>query len=168
MVHEQRVHIKQVREAYKTARHLSASGSQPQSSMVKNANTCCFLLKTGKEASNLQSFFPILCQPEEWRQSWFTPCLVILAAWRPCPQASAYKKAGVSGTHCQQMLASLPAVARAGPLLQHARRGGDSPTPCAAFGPRALGRGLWARWSQGAAICGREWRLESRGYVLSI
>ena len=26
--------------------------------MAKNANKCCFLLKTGKEASNLQSFFP--------------------------------------------------------------------------------------------------------------
>ena len=71
------------------------------------------------------------------------PCQVILGAWRPCPQASTCKKAGVSGTHCQQKLASLPAVAQAGPLLQNACRGGASPTPCAALGPRALGRGLW-------------------------
>lgn len=84
-------------------------------------------------------------------------------AHRPAPEE------GWGAQHsCQHKLASLPAVARARPLLQYARRGGDSPTPWAAFSPRALGKGLWACWSQSAAICRRKWWLESGRYVLSI
>lgn len=150
-----------------TVRHSLASSFPPLKQYGKECKQMLLSFENRKGSKQFAVFFSILCQ-EEWRQRWFMLCQMILGTWRPCPQASTCKKAGVSGTHCQQKLASLPAVARAGPLLQNACRGGASPTPCAALGPRALRRGLWARRSQGAAICGREWWLESRGYVLSI
>lgn len=125
----------------------------------KECKQMCILLKTGKEASNLVFFLhPMLTRGGKANVFY---CM-------PGDSQGTCRKVRAPSTHCQQKPAPLPAVACTRPLLQCARGGGNRPTPCAAFSPRALGRGLWARGSQGAAICGREWRLESRGYVLSI
>lgn len=72
------------------------------------------------------------------------------------------------GCGCRVLGFGGAAVAQAWALLQRARRRQDSPAPWVALSLRALGRGLWAGQSRGAAICGREWRLGSRRHVLPI
>lgn len=151
------------RHRYKRSHCQTPAGSQlwAPKQEVKNANRSAFFGKQGRKQATCSHF---LCPPGG--EGSRAPCTRGHSGCTPCPQASTCREEGRPAPR-QQKPASLPAVAWAGPRLQNARRGGDSPTPCAALGPRALGGGVWARWSQGAAIWGREWRLESRGHVLS-
>lgn len=142
---------------------LPASGTAQQG---KECKWTCVLQKPEKEASNLQSS-PVLSPPEGDGKC---GALHTGVSWGrdAGPSGRPRRKAGAPRTLCWQKPASLPAVAQAWALLQRARRRQDSPAPWAALSPRALGRGLWAGRSRGAAVCGREWRLGSRRHVLPI
>lgn len=135
-----------------------------ESSRVKNANRRASFRNQGRKPAICSLPLPIAHRRVEAN---VVHCMLgVSGAGTLCPQASPHRKAGAPSTHCRQKPASLPAVAQARALLQRARRRQDRPTPCAALSFRALGRGLWAGWSRGAAVCGREWRLGSRRRVL--